>query len=453
MMSKQRDNDVNQQWSETSTPTTASTGVSTLGSSSFRTPRADHNFDVRERNLIAEQQREIDDLKKKLEDSNSVRYRNLQKMNQRVGSGKNIVRDSKKVSMTGTDRINQVTLSTFLRETVWPYQKMLPPQWNKYRTDKKSMSQILSKKAPAPPGVDTRTYWESMLLGLTNEKFCTFRSNHKQEMFDQFQGKYFLICFLHDIFILTMINFPIVKYIAEDKQAGIMPPTDNTGKIFVKMRSMTSFNEEEERNLPEYEELEPFLRFIDKYVTKAVPLFKKWKRNNKNKTLLDRITPSDIAYTILVFENSRSVWEEELSIKGKFDKREDRKNAQRIAQPVYHAGRGHRIKKYSDGWTDEGRSYYKELVKTFKDLKNDEIWDSSFQKHWRNYQVKYYSINEDLVGNDDDGIEEIESDEENWAIDVGDCPSSDDDDEESMDENNDDDNNDDYERNVRRRMS
>ena len=138
MMSKQRDNDVNQQWSETSTPTTASTGVSTLGSSSFRTPRADHNFNVRERNLIAEQQREIDDLKKKLEESNSVRYRNLQQMNQRVGSGKNIVRDYKKVSMTPTDSINVVTLSTFLRETVWPYQKMLPPQWNKYRTDKKA---------------------------------------------------------------------------------------------------------------------------------------------------------------------------------------------------------------------------------------------------------------------------------------------------------------------------
>ena len=210
MMSERHETDANRQWSETSTPTTASTGVSTLGSSSFRTPRVDHNFNVQERNLIAEQQREIDDLKKKLEESNSVRYRNLQKMNQRVGSGKNNVRDYKKVSMTPTDTINQVTLSTFLRETVWPYQKMLPPQWNKYRTDKKSMSQILSKKAPAPPGVDKRTYWEGMLLGLTNEKFCTFRSNHKQEMFDQFQGNYYLIRFLHDILILSMTNCSIV---------------------------------------------------------------------------------------------------------------------------------------------------------------------------------------------------------------------------------------------------
>ncbi len=56
-----------------------------------------------------------------------------------------------------------------------------------------------------------------------------------------------------------------------------MPPTDNTGKIFVKIRVMTTIDEDDERDLPEYEDLEPFLRFIDKYVSKAVPLFKKWK--------------------------------------------------------------------------------------------------------------------------------------------------------------------------------
>lgn len=229
-----------------------------------------------------------------------------------------------------------------------------------------------------------------------------------------------------------------------------MPPTDNTGKFFVKMRVLTTVDEENEPDLLEYEDLEPFLRFIDKYVSKAVPLFKKWKRNNRNKTLLDRITPSDIAYTILVFENSRSVWEEELSIKGRYKTREERKNAPRNAQPVYHAGRGHRIQKYCDGWTDNGRFYYKELVKTFRDLKNDEIWDT-FQKHWQSYQVKYYSINESPVGNNevDHEIEGSDSDKENWAIDVGEC--SNDDDEESIDEENDDE--DEQERNVRRRMS
>ena len=91
------------------------------------------------------------------------------------------------------------------------------------------------------------------------------------------------------------------------------------------------------------------------------------------------------------------------------------------------------------------------MIKTFRELKKVEIWDSSFQKHWRSYQVKYYSINESPIGNNevDNEIEGSDSDEENWAIDVGEC--SNDDDEESIDEENDDE--DEQERNVRRRMS
>jgi hypothetical protein len=47
---------------------------------------------------------------------------------------------------------------------------------------------ILSKVA-VPVGVDPKSYWEAMLLGITNDKYCSLRSNFKQEMFGQFQGK------------------------------------------------------------------------------------------------------------------------------------------------------------------------------------------------------------------------------------------------------------------------
>ena len=46
-----------------------------------------------------------------------------------------------------------------------------------------------SSKVALPVGVDGKTYWEAMLLGITNDKFCSLRSNFKQEMFGQFQGK------------------------------------------------------------------------------------------------------------------------------------------------------------------------------------------------------------------------------------------------------------------------
>ncbi len=68
--------------------------------------------------------------------------------------------------------------------------------------------------------------------------------------------------------------------------------------------------------IPSYNEAEPFLIFIDKYVKLAVGghFIAKWMKMNHNKTLLDKLTLSDIAYTILICENSKEVWDEEIHI-------------------------------------------------------------------------------------------------------------------------------------------
>jgi hypothetical protein len=46
---------------------------------------------------------------------------------------------------------------------------------------------MILKKVAVPIGVDPKSYWEEMLLGITNDKYCSLRSNFKQEMFEQFQ--------------------------------------------------------------------------------------------------------------------------------------------------------------------------------------------------------------------------------------------------------------------------
>ena len=61
---------------------------------------------------------------------------------------------------------------------------------------------------------------------------------------------------------------------------------------------------------------------------------------HQTKTLLDKISASDIAYTFLVYENSREVWEEELLIKACAKTDEERKNAEQRHNPRYHKGRG-----------------------------------------------------------------------------------------------------------------
>ncbi len=41
--------------------------------------------------------------------------------------------------------------------------------------------------------VDGMSYWEAMILEITNDKFCSLRANFKQELFEQFQGKFYSI--------------------------------------------------------------------------------------------------------------------------------------------------------------------------------------------------------------------------------------------------------------------
>jgi hypothetical protein len=48
---------------------------------------------------------------------------------------------------------------------------------------------------------------------------------------------------------------------------------------------------------------------------------------NRSKTFLDKVTASDIACTILVYENTKEVWEEEVQIKANYKNDEERCNA------------------------------------------------------------------------------------------------------------------------------
>ena len=69
-----------------------------------------------------------------------------------------------------------------------------------------------------------------------------------------------------------------------------------------------------------YDQAEHFLWFLDKYVSHAVGnhYFLQWSKLNRSKTFLDKVTASDIAYTILVYENTKEVWEEDLQIKASY---------------------------------------------------------------------------------------------------------------------------------------
>jgi hypothetical protein len=72
--------------------------------------------------------------------------------------------------------------------------------------------------------------------------------------------------------------------------------------------------------------------------------FLQWSKSNRSKTFLDKVTASDIAYTILVYEDTKEVWEEDLKIKASYKNDEERCNAMHHKEPKYHVGRGKRLK-------------------------------------------------------------------------------------------------------------
>ncbi len=88
--------------------------------------------------------------------------------------------------------------------------------------------------------------------------------------------------------------------------------------------------------------MEHFLEFLDKYVSHAIGshLFPQWSRSNCTKTLMYRVIASNIAYTILVYENSKEVLEEEWHIKKSIIDDIQRKQATRHKKPKYHEGQG-----------------------------------------------------------------------------------------------------------------
>ncbi len=101
--------------------------------------------------IIEEQKQQIKQLQEELAKFNRVQYRTLPR---NASRGKNVLRISKKMSMTTTDHINQQAAASYVREVVWPGNKMLPTSWSKWRDDKRSLCQMILKKVALPVGVE-----------------------------------------------------------------------------------------------------------------------------------------------------------------------------------------------------------------------------------------------------------------------------------------------------------
>ncbi len=85
-----------------------------------------------------------------------------------------------------------------------------------------------------------------------------------------------------------------------------------------------------------------------------------------------------------------------MQIKASIKNDEERHNAMHHKKPKYHVGRGKRLKRFGDGWTDNGQEYNQELLMIFKELKSSDVLNT-LQNHWKLYQKKYYARDDNQV--------------------------------------------------------
>ena len=62
------------------------------------------------------------------------------------------------------------------------------------------------------------------------------------------------------------------------------------------------------------------------------------------------------------------------------------KTTSRVAKQRYHVQKGARVKKYCDGWNEDGRKYYMDLTSTYAMLWGNEAFCQDLEEHWRKYK-------------------------------------------------------------------
>jgi len=116
----------------------------------------------------------------------------------------------------------------------------------------------------------------------------------------------------------------------------------------------------------------------------------------------------------------KEVWEEDLQIKASSKDDVERHHATRHKKPKSNEGMVKHLKRFCNGWTDNGQDYYRELLGIFKDLKSSNVWET-IQEYLKLYQKKHYARGH----NQDDDLRTPEeecaaSDKDNWQRDIPD---------------------------------
>lgn len=121
-----------------------------------------------------------------------------------------------------------------------------------------------------------------------------------------------------------------------------------------------------------------------------------WIEKNAGKTTLDMITASDVAYAIVVVENSGHVWDQQERIKTLPEEEQEKyKNPKLLPpeeqeeyakeEPKYTRRKGRRAGYMTCGWSKKGKLRYMEIVSKWDALFKNEDWKGELRVMWEDF--------------------------------------------------------------------
>jgi len=113
--------------------------------------------------LIETLQGSLSVLKKQVEEFNDLRL-SIVKV-----TGKNGVRKLKSKVMTSSDRLNGYHIGEYLRKVLWPNVKMMPPKWEKWSDNPRSICQRILGTIGVPRQVTKEEYWLGVGTTMAND--------------------------------------------------------------------------------------------------------------------------------------------------------------------------------------------------------------------------------------------------------------------------------------------
>ena len=114
------------------------------------------------------------------------------------------------------------------------------------------------------------------------------------------------------------------------------------------------------------------------------------------------------------------VWEEDCIVKETCRTKDEIEAYNRTAAQKYHFKKGTRIRKYHDGWTDEGRAYLKTLMQELGHVFGNTDFRINLVEHWRTYVAKYHKTSYKRARAVDTVDDVEEYDEEDTLLDLPD---------------------------------